>query len=63
MKVKINHHVNLLHPGRFCYMSDCGMIWRLTSLSTIFQLYRCGQFYWWEETGVHGENHRSVPEF
>jgi hypothetical protein len=25
--------------------------------SIIFQLYRGGQFYWYEETGVPGENH------
>jgi hypothetical protein len=38
MKAKINHHVNLLHPGRFCYMSDCGMIdWCLTPTLAVFQ--------------------------
>jgi hypothetical protein len=29
---------NLLHPGRFCYMSDCGMIdWCLTPTLAVFQ--------------------------
>ena len=33
-------------------------LWYLTSVSTIFKLYRGGQSFLVEETGVPGENHQ-----
>ena len=35
-------------------------VWGVTPLSTVFQLCRGSLFYWWEEIGVHGENHRPI---
>jgi hypothetical protein len=35
--------------GKFGVDGNSGVLWYLTQLSTIFQLYRGGKLYWWRK--------------
>jgi hypothetical protein len=35
--------------GKFGMDGNSGVLWYLTQLSTIFQLYRGGKLYWWRK--------------
>jgi hypothetical protein len=46
----------------YCKKATMLWLWRLMALSTIFQLYRGGQFYWWRKP-KYSEKTNDLPHF
>ena len=64
-EIIIKQNIKICFNLHLQYLCKCklGYVMVFNTNSTLFQLYRGGQFYWFEETGVPRENHGSVASY